>query len=124
MNYFTSGIYGNKELYYQIKKILTKPSDHLWILGDVLDGNDEKPWECLEILEDIEKSNNVHLRLGDHEYFHTMRILSMDNEENTELWVDYLKNADISGKALLEYMNTLSEDDLLDYAYFLSKPIP
>lgn len=121
MNYFTSGIYGNKELYYRIKKILTRPSDNLWILGDILDGNDEKPWECLEILEDIENSHNIHLILGDHEYFHAMRILSMDNEEATEAWVEQLKDAEISGNALLDYMQTLDEDTLLNYAYFLSK---
>ena len=121
MNYFTSGIYGNKALYERIKKILTRPSDTLWILGDIFDGNDEKPWECLEILEDIENSPNIHLILGDHEYFHAMRILSMDNPESTEAWIDQLNDLEISAKPLLDYMETLSEDDLLNYAFFLSK---
>ena len=122
MNYFTSGIYGNKDLYFELKKIMIRPSDTLWILGDVLDGNKDKPWECLEILEDIERSPNVRLVLGDHEYFHTMRILSSDNEESASAWEDSLSCLDISGLPLLEHMkNNMSEDEVFNYAHFMSQ---
>ena len=119
VNYFTSGIYGNKDLYFRIKNTMVRPNDVLWILGDVLDGNTERPWEALEILEDIEQSPNVRLVLGDHEYFHTMRILSSDNEEASSAWEDSLSTLEFSGVPLMEHMkNNMSEDEVFNYAHF------
>jgi len=122
MNYFTSGLYGNKELYFHIKNDLLRKNDRLWILGDLLDGNDERPWECLEILKDVIQSPNIHLVLGDHEYCHTMRILSMDNEEASDNWEKCLHEMDVSGSSLLNYMkNEVDEEELFGYADFMSR---
>ena len=60
MNYFVSCIYGDYDKYFQIKKkINLKSKDKLWILGDVLDGNDEDPESCIEILNDIIENENI-----------------------------------------------------------------
>ena len=57
MNYFTAGLYGDYPAYKKIKSLLG-PDDKLWILGDILDGNDEHPEDCLRILDDIQKLSN------------------------------------------------------------------
>ena len=123
MNYFTAGIYGDLNAYKKIKSILG-PEDRLWILGDVLDGNDEHPEECLRILDDIKESENVTLILGDHEYFHAMRLFSEmddDDEEEASVWENELSKFEYSGDALVQYMKTvLSRKEREEYANYLS----
>ena len=71
MNYFTSGIHGDLNLYKELKKMAASdPDNHLWIVGDILDGNTSHPEYGMEILKDIYRTPNVSLILGDHEYAH------------------------------------------------------
>ncbi len=112
MNYFTSGIYGNLELYQDLKKLVTDKDNHLWILGDIFDGNEEHPEHCIEILKDISRSDNITLLLGDHEYYHALRIMSQEYPDSTENWTDLLCSMDISGKALVDHIDSLPEEDV------------
>lgn len=135
MNYFTAGIYGDYKAYKNMKSLLKKPEDKLWILGDVMDGNSEHPEECFRILDDIESSGNVTLILGDHEYFHAMRLFGEiekggagdepgDSDEagnDGDVWYSEIGQFEFSGMALLEYMdNVLSMEEKMRYARFLS----
>ena len=120
MNYFTSGIHGDLALYKKIKNMLDS-DDHLWILGDILDGNSSHPEHCIEILDDIWRSKNVTLILGDHEYFHAMRILSLEEDDGDDIWSDFLLSDEVSGKALIEYIDTLPEDDVASIVQKLCK---
>lgn len=149
MNYFTAGIYGDYKAYQNIKGLLRKPEDKLWILGDCLDGNSEHPEDCLKILEDIRESMsnssrpNISLILGDHEYFHAMRLFmeleqsydskegefvseaeddsSEFDEETGDVWSSEIEQFEFSGGPLLEYMSSvLSLDEKMRYARFLS----
>ena len=125
MNYFTAGIYGDYKAYEKMKRLLGK-EDKLWILGDVLDGNDEHPEMCIRILEDIMQSENVSLVLGDHEYFHAMRLFSElegdeDDGEEEDIWTNEIYNCEYSGGPLVEYIkNTLSQSEKEDIANYLS----
>ncbi len=116
MNYFTSCIYGNIELYKELKNLLKDKEDHLWILGDILDGNGDHPDYCIDILNDISRSNNIHLTLGDHEYYHALRIMNKDNPDIAENWENLLYSTDISGEPLINHINSLPEDDADDVA--------
>lgn len=121
MNYITSGLHGDYDLYMKIKALLKEPEDRLWILGDVLDGNSKTPQDGLRIVDDIRKSNGaVNLVLGNHEYFHTMRILQLEDEESELMWRESLEEMDISGKPLLEFMNKVNPDALFDLGEFMA----
>lgn len=123
MNYFTAGLYGDYPAYKKIKSLLG-PDDKLWILGDILDGNDEHPEDCLKILDDIQKSENITLILGDHEYFHAMRLfaeLESEDEEEEGVWLEELDGFEYPGSSLVTYMKeVLSRQERSDYANFLS----
>ena len=126
MNYFTAGLYGDLARYKKIKSLL-KPTDHLWVLGDAIDGNTEKPWECLSILDDIFQSDNITLILGDHEYYHALYLIecgALSKEEPDEDFVEELAtqidDMDISGKALrLHIDNYLTSEERASYAQIL-----
>lgn len=111
MNYFVGSLYGNYNNYCEIKRQLKlKPHDTLWILGDILDGNDENPEDCISILYDIMNSSNIHLVLGDHEFAHIMRHLSITDKERYETWGDYIENLEVSGTSLLYYIENILDD--------------
>lgn len=126
MNFFTAGIYGDYDAYIKIKSLLGR-EDRLWILGDVLDGNEERPEMCIRILMDIMESDNVSLILGDHEYFHAMRLFSEleseedDDGEEEDIWTNEIYNCEYSGVALVDYIkNNLSTSEKEEIANYLS----
>ena len=123
MNYFTSGIHGDLNLYKELKKMAASdPDNHLWIVGDILDGNTSHPEYGMEILKDIYRTPNVSLILGDHEYAHAMRVfsLSSDNPSRAEEWEDFLLSSmEVSGKPFMDFLDGLSESDLEDFARML-----
>lgn len=121
MNYFIGSLYGNYHNYCIIKEQLQlKPQDTLWILGDILDGNDENPEDCINILRDIMDSPNINLVLGDHEYAHIMRYISIHDKEKHDGWKEFLEHMDISGNTLLYYIeNVLDEYEKDDIFGFL-----
>lgn len=122
MNYFASCLYGDYEKY---KKILDdlhlQGQDRLWLIGDVIDGNETNPEDNLKILDDIMQNENVKLILGDHEYAHNMRYVSMGNIEGYDAWVDYLNKMDVSGQPFNEYieMNMSMEEQKNYFGSFL-----
>lgn len=121
MNYFTSGIHGNIEVYKELRKLAADKDNHIWILGDIFDGNEDKPEACIEILNDIFMSDNITLLLGDHEYYHALRIMSREDPDRAENWADLLQSMDVNGQALMDYIDSLPEDDINDIANKLYK---
>lgn len=125
MNYFTAGIYGDYNAYMKIKSLIGK-EDKLWILGDVMDGNEEHPEMCIRILKDIMNSDNISLILGDHEYFHAMRLFSElekdeEDEEEEDIWTNEIYNCEYPGGALVEYIKTsLSQNEKEEIVNYLS----
>lgn len=105
MNYFTSCIYGDVEKYSKIKKDLAlREGDHLYILGDILDGNDENPEESENLMMDIMEDPNVTLVLGDHEYTRVMWYVSRSDIDASNRWKNYAETLDVSGIAFNEHM--------------------
>ena len=118
MNYFIGSLYGDYDAYINIKKQLNlKPIDHLWILGDVLDSNLYNPQGSIDIILDLQYHSNIHLILGDHEFYHIMRYISEDDENAYESWMDMLCHLEISGEPLADYFeqNTEIADDIFPY---------
>lgn len=116
VNYFTSGIHGDLNLYKELKKLIKDREDNLWILGDIFDGNDDHPEYSIDILNDISRGDNIHLILGDHEYYHALRIMNRDVPEISENWATLLMTEDVDGSALMDYIDSLPEDDAEDIA--------
>ena len=125
MNFFVSDIHGAATEYFRLKEFIgLKKNDNLYILGDVLDGNYLNPEANLEILDDIIANNNIHLILGDHEYWHVMYYMSYKGNSNEDM--DYcetqLTQMEFTGKPLLKYFrNKLSAKEYRRYITFLTK---
>lgn len=113
MNYFTSCIYGDYEKYMKIKSDLNlRDGDDLYIIGDIIDGNDEDPQANIEIMNDLIESENIHLILGDHEYARIMWYASMGNEESAKAYIDFSNAFDVSGAPFNEYVkSSFCKDD-------------
>ena len=62
MTYVCSDLHGNGDAYYDLKAILNN-DDKLYIIGDVLDRDDDG----IEILQDIMSDSRITLILGNHE---------------------------------------------------------
>lgn len=112
MNYFTSCLYGDFDKYSRIKESLhLKDTDRLWILGDILDGNDEDPEAAMEIMGDIMDSANVSLILGDHEYARCMEYSLSQNTEYAQSWREFSETFEVSGTVFNEFIrNNLTND--------------
>ena len=106
MNYFTSCLYGDYKKYSKIKSDLDlKKDDKLYILGDILDGNDEDPSGALSIMDDIIESENVTLILGDHELTRAYAYLNSDDAEASATFWEYATHFDVSGESFNEFVN-------------------
>lgn len=121
MNYFMSDIHGAAQAYFKMKeKINFKDSDDLYILGNIFDGNENNPEDCLRILDDIIENQNIHLILGNREYAHVMNQILKENGMEDNEWLEYLSSANPSGLPLLEYIeNNLSPHERNKYIAFL-----
>lgn len=113
MNYFVSCLYGDVNKYDQIVDDLElKNDDKLWILGDILDGNDEHPEDNLTLMDKIMNNPNVRVVLGDHEYAQNIRYVSYKNQDEYDAWVTYSNNLHPSGRAFNEFIqNEMSKED-------------
>ena len=120
MDYFISGLYGDYEAYKRIKKSLNE-FDRLWILGDVLDGNSNNPEDCIRILDDIFRQKNMYMVLGDHEYYHAMRLISMEDRDTADIWTDALLSEDITGEPLMQLLDQMDEDEIDDFTMKLTR---
>lgn len=122
MNYFVSCIYGDYSKYMKIKNdVLRRPNDKLWIIGDVLDGNEEDPAQNIDILNDIMGSENITLILGDHEYARCMEYSSSKEAEISKSWKEFAEKLDVSGGPLNTYVseNFSTEDRDTYFGSFL-----
>lgn len=117
MNYFVSCIYGQYDKFMEILDDLNlKNDDMLWILGDVLDGNDSDPSQNIKLLDEIMNNPNIKLVLGDHEFVQNMRYVSLNDEESYNAWCEYGKELDVSGASFNEYIETeMSREDQDSY---------
>ena len=118
MNYFASCLYGDAKKYKSLKQSANlKEGDTLWLLGDVIDG--ENPEESIEILSDAMNDKQIKIILGDHEYAHIMRNLSIENESVVAQWEDFLTSLYPSGKPLVDYLKECNIDDAMAYINYL-----
>lgn len=115
MNYFVSCLYGQYEKYRQILQCLQmKDKDKLWILGDVLDGNDKQPEQNLRLLDEIHDNPQVELLCGDHEYARVKRELA-EEKEKVE-WNKKISEFTVSGDAFEKYIRTrMTKDEKRHY---------
>lgn len=103
MDYFVGGFYGNYKHYKFVKEQFAKnPNDTLWIVGNIFDGNDEDPYQCIKIYNDIMETENVKLIVGTHEYYHAMRFISITDKEQHRYWLNYMRELPDSGEPLAE----------------------
>lgn len=123
MNFFISDVHGAAKEYFTLKeRIGLKKNDNLYVLGDILDGNNANPSACVEILDDVMKNDNVKLILGDHEYWHVMHFLSNKGgeEESVRACREQLYALDYTGKPLLRYfLNSLTGKEYERYMSYL-----
>ncbi len=73
MIYIMGDIHGADFAYNEMKKIIGFTSeDELYLLGDVLDGNNNDPAACARILDDVMNHDNIHMLMGNHEHLHLL----------------------------------------------------
>ena len=66
MIYVCSDIHGCAERFYTLlKEIKFSDTDTMYILGDIIDRNDDS----IELLKYVMKKDNIHLLMGNHEEF-------------------------------------------------------
>lgn len=121
-----SDIHGNYAKYKEmLEKLSLKDSDALFILGDIIDGNDES----IKILKDMVYRSNIYPILGEHEYFAKKLLPALQNassaDECAEIIEDDMKPMlakwlKMGGYHTLDSFLKLSKDDkesILDYFY-------
>ena len=111
MYYFMSNIHGNYSGYEKMKeKIGFSDQDHLYVIGNIFDGNTQYPEDCIKILDDIIYTPNIELILGDHEFYYIMYYISGSQftKKQYEQKIQLLKPA---GKALFDYLNNIISNE-------------
>lgn len=110
MVYVMGSVYGNAKAYFSMKtKINLQESDQLYVLGNIFDGNDEHPEQCLIILEDIIKNDNVTLIVGEHEYWHLLyACLPCYNKKEQNTIKSKIQDMLPKTKPLKNFIDTLS----------------
>lgn len=102
MVYLTSDLHGAYQAYLKCKELVDfSNNDELYILGDILDGNTARPGNCFKILEDVMQHDNIHLILGDREYYHVAYHYSQD-----EFFQNQLRDGRMEENALLQYISS------------------
>ena len=123
MVYFMSDVHGAVDAYFSLKeRVKFSKDDTMYIVGDILDGDNKKPENCLRILDDVMNNKNIHLLLGNHEFAHIQFYLSYkDNDkEGMNMWREYLVNPVCGGGPLLNYMTRMDKSDYHRYMEYLS----
>lgn len=114
MIYVLSDIHGRDDRFNSIlKQIHLRSSDHLYILGDVIDRNDGG----IRLLRRISRARNMTMLLGNHEYMMSIALNEPYDIENNYLWKNcnggyitwtkwkYCSKA--FQKEMMEYINSL-----------------
>lgn len=118
MLYIMAELHGNARAYFRMKdKIEFDNHDILYILGDILGGNSKNPKECLNILDDVMRNDNITLVLGDIEYVFIMYSLEHKYTEK-ERQKKYIQGFD-GGDAFLQHMDKISARDKKKYVDYL-----
>lgn len=117
MIYIMGSVHGNAKTYFSMKaKINLQKEDHLYVLGNIFDGNDEHPEQCLIILEDIMKNDNITLIVGEHEYWYLLcNYKSVANQKEQEIINSKMQNMLPKTGPLYNFLSTLSQDRQLSY---------
>ena len=83
MIYVMSDIHGREDRFNAIlAQIHLQKTDHLYILGDVIDRNPDG----IRLLRRIVKTENMSMLLGNHEYMMLDAIDHPENESKMQLW--------------------------------------
>ena len=120
MKYAVSDIHGNKEAWDEILSLINfSKDDDLYVLGDVIDRN---PYG-IEILQQIIRTPNMHMLLGNHEYMMLDALGMPWHNENSQveaksyIWMDrnggritwdaFVKLQDEEKKEILDFLSNL-----------------
>lgn len=105
MYYFMSNIHGNYSGYKKMKeKIGFRDQDHLYVIGNIFDGNTQYPEDCIKILDDIIYTHNIELILGDHEFYYIMYYIS-GSQFTKKQYEQKIQLLEPSGRSLFDYLN-------------------
>ena len=124
MYYFISDIHGAADAYFELKEtVCFCEKDSLYIVGDILNGNNKNPKECLDILDDVIANDNIHLLLGNHEFAHINYYLHYiaNNSAGMKFWWDYLVEPTCGGLPLLKHFRGLPKERYQYYMDYLMK---
>lgn len=122
MNYFVGSLNGQYEKYEKVKSIVGE-YDTLYILGDVLDG--ENPAESVKIITDLMNQTNIHLILGEHEiaHFYFYYACMQDDRTNIEIWNSYLDTLEPSPHPLVSYLETIGNTKNMIFSFLQMQPV-
>lgn len=96
MIYVMSDVHGCRARYRSIlKQINLKKSDHLYILGDVVDRNPDGMW----LLRETMQRENITLLLGNHEYM--MHVALTNLNDHDAMWLWYRNGGQITHKRFM-----------------------
>ena len=106
-NYVVSDIHGAYDAFIKLKEKAgyDKEKDYLYIIGDVLDGNNHHPEDALRILDDVMADDHCTLLLGNHEMAHLEYYFCMreGNGQGAKIWKGYLDDPACGGMPLRTY---------------------
>lgn len=122
--YVISDIHGAYDAYQKLKEKAgyDKAHDQLYIIGDVLDGNNRHPEDALRILDEVMTDDSITLLLGNHELVHLeyYKNLCTGRRKAADMWRDYLCDPLCGGQSLLEYLSGHPKEQAT-YMNYLSK---
>lgn len=114
MIYVLSDIHGREDRFNSImKQIHLKPSDHLYILGDVIDRNEGG----IRLLRRIARAKNMTMLLGNHEHMMLDAIDHPNDKVKMSLWQN--RNGGDITWAKWKYCNHTYQKEILDYLHEL-----
>lgn len=117
--YVVSDIHGAYSAYQKLKEKAGYDSetDRLYILGDVLDGNNRHPEDALRILDDVMADDHIQMILGNHEVAHLQYCdaFLQENRQVMRAWENYLCDPLCGGLSLLEYFRSHKKE----WAYYV-----
>lgn len=109
MVYVVSDIHGNMQRWQSIKRqIKLKPTDHLYILGDVVD----RYPDGLKILREIMKAPNMTLLKGNHEYMMQQYFETGCDGHCERLWYN---NGGYCTRSAFKHCRKEYRKEILDY---------
>jgi serine/threonine protein phosphatase 1 len=115
MVYVCSDIHGQWNVYRQIIDRLTE-SDHLYVLGDVID----RGADGLKILFDIMNRENVTFLMGNHEWFLLASLYYKWEEDTMDIWMQYRNGGTVT---VHKFFELEEEKRQRLFAFLLNSPV-